>query len=222
MIVGFDDNLAGEATRVANRLHGLLTQIHPSLERVLGPRLPVGASGRCPASHDFASISPDVLGLARQGQGQLTSPPAEAGGFFPRGLSFLLLRQQLPRINGGGRWYAQQSYASSTDLTSRQPGGRPGQLGYHRPGLPTLLHPRAVAGGRRSALAANRLPLPCSTGVRFLPSLKAGVSTEESRRESPSWPSRRIGPEFGGRAVILIPDRLITWLAHEVCLVELS
>ncbi|MEV7322027.1 transposase [Streptomyces sp. NPDC093970] len=39
MIVGFDDDLAGEATRVANRLHGLLTQIHPSLERVLGPRL---------------------------------------------------------------------------------------------------------------------------------------------------------------------------------------
>ena len=39
MIVGFDDGLVGEATRVANRLHGLLTQIHPSLERVLGPRL---------------------------------------------------------------------------------------------------------------------------------------------------------------------------------------
>ncbi len=39
MIVGFDDDLAGEATRVANRLHGLLTQIHPSLERVLWPRL---------------------------------------------------------------------------------------------------------------------------------------------------------------------------------------
>lgn len=39
MIVGFDDDLAGEATRVANRLQGLLTHIHPSLERVLGPRL---------------------------------------------------------------------------------------------------------------------------------------------------------------------------------------
>lgn len=39
MIVGFDDDLAGEATRVANRLHGLLTQVHPSLERVMGPRL---------------------------------------------------------------------------------------------------------------------------------------------------------------------------------------
>ncbi|GGT57821.1 hypothetical protein GCM10010271_71770 [Streptomyces kurssanovii] len=39
MIVGFDDDLAGEVTRVKNRLRGLLTQIHPSLERVLGPRL---------------------------------------------------------------------------------------------------------------------------------------------------------------------------------------
>ncbi|GGY87944.1 hypothetical protein GCM10010327_18290 [Streptomyces nitrosporeus] len=38
VIVGFDDDLAGEATRVANRLHGLLTHIHPSPERVLGRR----------------------------------------------------------------------------------------------------------------------------------------------------------------------------------------
>lgn len=38
-ITGFDDDLAGEATRAANRLHGLLTQIHPSLEQVLRPRL---------------------------------------------------------------------------------------------------------------------------------------------------------------------------------------
>lgn len=39
MLVGFDDDLAAEATRLVNRLRGLLTQIHPSLERVLGPRL---------------------------------------------------------------------------------------------------------------------------------------------------------------------------------------
>ncbi|MGX4694388.1 IS110 family transposase [Streptomyces sp. JNUCC 63] len=38
-IVGFDDDLAGEVTRVANRLRGLLTQIHLALERVLGPRI---------------------------------------------------------------------------------------------------------------------------------------------------------------------------------------
>ncbi|GAA1228957.1 hypothetical protein GCM10009646_16210 [Streptomyces aureus] len=39
MIVGFDDDLAGEVTRTKNRLRGLLTQVHPSLERVLGSRL---------------------------------------------------------------------------------------------------------------------------------------------------------------------------------------
>lgn len=39
MLVGFDDDLAQEVTRTSNRLRGLLTQIHPSLERVLGPRL---------------------------------------------------------------------------------------------------------------------------------------------------------------------------------------
>ena len=39
MLAGFDDDLAGEVTRTANRLRGLLTQIHRSLERVLGPRI---------------------------------------------------------------------------------------------------------------------------------------------------------------------------------------
>lgn len=35
VIVGFDDDLVGEATRVMNRIRGLLSQIHPSLERAL-------------------------------------------------------------------------------------------------------------------------------------------------------------------------------------------
>ncbi|MDR6325592.1 transposase [Actinoplanes couchii] len=39
VLVGFDDDLAGEATRTANRIRGLLTQIHPALERVLGPKV---------------------------------------------------------------------------------------------------------------------------------------------------------------------------------------
>ena len=39
MLVGFDDDLAGEATRITNRIRGLLTQVHPALERVLGPKL---------------------------------------------------------------------------------------------------------------------------------------------------------------------------------------
>ncbi|MGP3972882.1 IS110 family transposase [Streptomyces sp. 8N114] len=39
VIVGFDDDLAGEATRISTRLRGMLTQIHPHFERVLGPRI---------------------------------------------------------------------------------------------------------------------------------------------------------------------------------------
>src|SRR5690606_16880170 len=42
--------------------------------------------------------------------------------------------------------------------------------------LPERAVPRGVSTPVR--LAANRLPLPCSAGVRFLPRLKAGVSTE--------------------------------------------
>ena len=39
MVLGRDDDLAQDATRTSNRLRGLLTSIHPALERVLGPRL---------------------------------------------------------------------------------------------------------------------------------------------------------------------------------------
>lgn len=39
VLVGFDQDLAAEATRTSNRIRGLLTQFPPSLERVLGPRL---------------------------------------------------------------------------------------------------------------------------------------------------------------------------------------
>ncbi|MFF9352390.1 IS110 family transposase [Streptomyces sp. NPDC014734] len=38
-LVGFDQDLAAEAARTSIRVRGLLTQFHPSLERVLGPRL---------------------------------------------------------------------------------------------------------------------------------------------------------------------------------------
>ena len=39
LLCGFDDDLAGQITQVSNRIRRLLTQIHPALERVLGPRL---------------------------------------------------------------------------------------------------------------------------------------------------------------------------------------
>lgn len=39
MLVGFDDDLVAEANRLSNRLRRLFTQLHPHLERVLGPRM---------------------------------------------------------------------------------------------------------------------------------------------------------------------------------------
>jgi transposase len=39
VLVGYDDDLATETTRISNRVRGLLTGLHPGLERVLGPRI---------------------------------------------------------------------------------------------------------------------------------------------------------------------------------------
>ena len=39
VLIGFDDDQAAEATRISNRIRGLLTQIHPAAERVLGPKV---------------------------------------------------------------------------------------------------------------------------------------------------------------------------------------
>lgn len=39
VLCGFDDDLRQQLTATSNRLRGLLTQLHPALERVLGPRL---------------------------------------------------------------------------------------------------------------------------------------------------------------------------------------
>ena len=39
MLCGFDEDVAGQITQTSNRIRVLLTQIHPALERVLGPHL---------------------------------------------------------------------------------------------------------------------------------------------------------------------------------------
>lgn len=39
VLAGCDDDLLGQTTAARNRLRGLLTQIHPGLERVIGPKL---------------------------------------------------------------------------------------------------------------------------------------------------------------------------------------
>jgi len=39
VLTGFDDDLLAQTTATRNRLRGLLTQTHPGLERVIGPKL---------------------------------------------------------------------------------------------------------------------------------------------------------------------------------------
>lgn len=65
MLCGFDDDLAAQLTQVRNRLRGLLTQIHPSLERVLGPRL------AHPAVVDLLGRYPTPAALQRAGRGHV-------------------------------------------------------------------------------------------------------------------------------------------------------
>lgn len=65
VLVGFDDDLAGEVTRVSNRIRGLLTQIHPALERVLGPKV------QHPAVLELLSRCGGPAGLRKAGRTKL-------------------------------------------------------------------------------------------------------------------------------------------------------
>ncbi len=67
VLVGFDDDLAGEATRTSNRIRGLLTGIHPALERVLGPRV------THPAVLEILARLGGPDGIRRAGKRKLTS-----------------------------------------------------------------------------------------------------------------------------------------------------
>jgi transposase len=81
VLVGFDDDLAAESTRLTNRLRGLLTQVHPALERVLGPRI-----------HTKAVIAligryGGPAGLRKAGRGRLLATAHKAN---PRGAAELV------------------------------------------------------------------------------------------------------------------------------------
>lgn len=67
VLIGFDDDLAGEATRVSNRIRGLLTSIHPALERVLGPRV------THPAVLEILSRCGGPAGIRNAGKRKLTA-----------------------------------------------------------------------------------------------------------------------------------------------------
>ncbi|UVT27845.1 IS110 family transposase (plasmid) [Rhodococcus pyridinivorans] len=67
VLIGFDDDLAGEATRISNRIRGLLTGIHPALERVLGPKV------THPAVLEILSRCGGPVGIRKAGKRRLTT-----------------------------------------------------------------------------------------------------------------------------------------------------
>lgn len=67
LLCGFDDDLRQQLTAGTNRLRGLLTQIHPALERVLGPRLDH------PAVLELLQRTPTPQALATLGERRLTT-----------------------------------------------------------------------------------------------------------------------------------------------------
>lgn len=71
VLTGFDDDLAGEATRISNRIRGLLTGIHPALERVLGPRV------THPAVLEILSRCGGPAGIRAAGKRKLTAIAAK-------------------------------------------------------------------------------------------------------------------------------------------------
>lgn len=64
MLCGFDDDLAKQATATSNRIRGLLTQIHPALERVLDPGWTTPRSWICcgPGRHPKRFATQDGAG----------------------------------------------------------------------------------------------------------------------------------------------------------------
>ena len=67
VLVGFDDDLAGEATRLSNRIRGLLTGIHPALEHAIGPRV------SHPAVLEILSRCGGPAGIVKAGRRKLTA-----------------------------------------------------------------------------------------------------------------------------------------------------
>ncbi|MBP2180087.1 IS110 family transposase [Saccharothrix sp. AJ9571] len=67
VLVGFDDDLAGEATRLGNRIRGLLTGVHPALERAIGPKI------SHPAVLEILSRCGGPTGIRKAGRRKLTA-----------------------------------------------------------------------------------------------------------------------------------------------------
>ena len=65
VLCGFDDDLADHITATSNRIRGLLTQIHSTLERALRPRLDH------PAVADLLTRYPTPQALKTAGRGHV-------------------------------------------------------------------------------------------------------------------------------------------------------
>ena len=81
MLCGFDDDLAAQVTQTSNRIRGLLTQIHPALERVLGPRLDH------PAVLDLLERYPSPAALAAAGEKTLANRLTKLAPRMGKGLA---------------------------------------------------------------------------------------------------------------------------------------
>lgn len=67
MLCGFDDDLVKQITATLNRLRGLLTQIHPALERAIGPRL------EHPATPALLKRYPDPAAIRKAGKSRVAA-----------------------------------------------------------------------------------------------------------------------------------------------------
>lgn len=67
MLIGFDEDLAGQINRISNRIRGLLTQLHPALERVLGPKM------QHPAVLDLLQRYPSPQAIQKLGRSRLAT-----------------------------------------------------------------------------------------------------------------------------------------------------
>ena len=81
MLCGFDDDLAAQITQTSNRTRALLTQIHPAVERVLGPHLDH------PAVLDLLERYPSPAELAATSEKTLASRLTTLAPRMGKGLS---------------------------------------------------------------------------------------------------------------------------------------
>jgi transposase len=99
MLCGFDQDLAAQITATSNRLRGLLTQIHPALERVVGKHLDH------PATLDLLEAYPTPADLRQAGRRRVeTKLNKRAPRMFHRLAAdvFAALDQQTVTVVGTG------------------------------------------------------------------------------------------------------------------------